>query len=225
MIRRTLALTAIAVGAIALFSARPVSAAPVIQSGDTVDGWKISFPAGIALNTESSGSNLVLGLEKFADFSNTTGLPITFTQVGFSGEATQISILNESITNSTGSSFGGFQFLLLSPLNGGQNFASTFSTIAPWTTSTPGSGNSISLSGGTLVNGSTAFLGGKSSSDALVINADPVGEGLPANFSLKEIPIAGGTNPVPLPAAAWSGAFGVLGVVIFNVFAKRRKLI
>lgn len=227
MIRRTLMLSAMAVGAIAMVGSNSASASTVIQSGDTVDGWKISFPVGVGLSLVADNTTGVeLGLEKFADFQSTEGIAITFTQASYTAAAQQIAILDESITNSTTTPFSGFQFLVISPMAGGQSFTSTFTSISPWTSDslTP-DGTSYTLSGGTLGIGDTASIGYGVNGGDLVMDANPVTSGLPSDFFLKEIPITGGggSSPVPLPAAAWTGLGGLAGVIVLNLLSKRRQ--
>jgi hypothetical protein len=227
MNRLTLMLSAMAVGAIALSGTKSASAATVIQSGDTVDGWKISFPSDVGLSlVYDNATGVELGLEKFADFATTEGIAITFTQASYTAAAQQIAILDETITDQTTSSFSGFQFLVISPMDGGQKFASTFSSISPWTADslTP-DGTSYTLSGGTLGIGDTASLGFGANGGDLVMDANPVTSGLPSDFALKEIPLTGGggSTVVPLPAAAWTGLSGLAGVIVLNLLSKRRK--
>jgi hypothetical protein len=225
---KKLSITAIAVIAASMMFSGSARAATAVQSGSTVDGWQITFPAGAGLSLIADNSTgIVLQLEKFADFSTTEGLSITFMQ-DFKNPpaAQQISIVDETITNSTTSTFTGFQFLLASPLNGGQNFASTFTVpggISPFTTSDPAGGTSITLGGGSIAPSGTAKFGFGAAGGDLVINANPVanGVGLPAVFDLKEIPLTGGTTPmVPLPAAAWSSLTALIGLGLIGLTKK-----
>jgi hypothetical protein len=197
-------------------------AATVLSTGDVVDGWMISFPVGIALVDDGGGS---LTLEKAAAFDSLEGLSITFNQVSASASST-ITITDESITNVSGVPFGGFQFLVLNELPGNaaaatlQPNAFTGGT-SPFTTQTD-SPSTITLGGGTLANNATAKWGFDSTGGDLAINANPAATGQFKVFDLKEIPLPAA---IPIPAAAWTGLSGLLGLAVIGNAKRLRKLL
>ena len=194
-------------------------AATVLKSGDTVDGWKISFPVGISLVSDG-GSELTL--EKGAAFTNIEGLVITFTQVSYTASS-DIDITDESVTNVSGASWSGFQFLAAPTLDGnagdptleGGAFADSTSPFATQTDTS----STVTLGGGTLANLDTASWGFGADGGGLTIDANPASSGLKKVFSFKEIPIA---SVIPLPAAGWTGLTGLLGLGLI-ASAKRMR--
>jgi len=194
----------------------------VLTSGDVVGNWRIAFPVGISLIYDgglSSAPNLVI--EKNAAFDSTEGLDITFTQVSSSAAPT-ITITDESVTNVSGSSWSGFQFLLATDTGGtpsafGPGEAFNGST-PPFSTQTDSS-NDIALSGGSLGNTDTAKWGFGADGGQLTIDANPGSTSSPKVFELKEIPVV---TAVPVPAAAWTGLSGLVGLGLI-AGAKRIK--
>jgi len=217
-------IAAAAFAASALVGLGTSQAATVLKSGDTVAGWKITFPAGIAL-VDDGGSHLTL--EKAAAFTSLEGLDITFNQVSYSASST-ITITDESITNVSGGPFGGFQFLLLNTLQGNASapkFAGGLAfngTTPPFANQTQNAaGDTITLSGGSLANNDTAKWGFDPNGGDLVINANPATSGLKKVLDFKEIP----QSFIPLPAAAWSGLTGLLGLGVIGNAKRLRKLL
>jgi len=226
MVSRKFVWAAAGVVAVALANVGTASAATILKSGDTVSGWKITFPAGIQL--VSDGGNTV-ALEKFAAFTSTEGLAITFTQVDFSSSNT-INILDEAVTNVSGSTFSSFQFLLTNEEAGGGSGASFngsfFNNVGPFTNVTGNSNGStsITLSGGPgLANFETADWGFGANGGTLGINANGATSGMKHVFTLKEIP--GGGQMIPVPAAAWTGLSGLLGLGFISLGKKARKFL
>jgi hypothetical protein len=194
-------------------------AASVLASGDTVDGWKITFPVGIALVSDGPG----VTLEKFAAFDSSEGLDITFTQVSATA-APVVTISDESITNVTGSSFGGFQFLLANTLPGNAAPASFSGSAfngdtAPFASQSD-SADDITLTDGTLANTDTAKFGFGVDAGALTIDANPASSGLFKVFDFKEIPV----TAVPIPAAAWTGLSGLIGLGLISGAKRLRRI-
>src|SRR5580658_1954041 len=165
----------------------------------TVDGWLITPASGISLSANTSSST-DLSLTKTATFSTMNeGLVISFTQVSASAAST-ITFTSESLTNSSGSTWGGFQFQLLDD-NGNAAFTSgTSSPFQPGTGYTTGMFSpTVIVYGGSQANATTSTWGTTSS---LVLNADPAGLG--TNFILKEVPLTAsevvlpGGVPIPI---------------------------
>jgi hypothetical protein len=195
-------------------------AATVLTSGDTVDGWKITFPVGIAL--VSDGPDVTL--EKFAAFDNIEGLPITFVQVSASASPTVV-ITDESLTNVTGETWTGFQFLLANELPGNTAPAAFTGPVfagdtAPFASQTE-TADTITLSDGTLANTDTAKFGFDAAGGQLTIDTNPATDGSMKVFDLKEIPLV---TAVPIPAAAWTGLSGLVGLGLIGSAKRLRRI-
>jgi hypothetical protein len=199
---------AVAIG----FGIRTSHAATVIDSGDTatVDGWQVSAGNGIGLVVRQQGSDLVV--EKTANFPTLSSALVTFNEVSGSAPTT-IVFEGESITNSGSQAWSGFQFLLANDSVGpsatfaglSESFVPPIGTGVDYTgASIDGAKDTITYTGvqgaGTISN-----WGGTSASDKLVIDTN--GD---TNFAFDEIPLGG--PAVPLPAAAWQGLVGLLGL-------------
>ena len=188
-------------------SAGRANAATILHSGQTVDGWKISFPAGVQLVSDDGK----LKLEKFAAFTNTEGFVITFTQVSYTAGSV-VNFVNESLTNVSGETWSGFQHLLLNTLPGNAPDAKFTSAFGP----TPDSffthvtltDDVITHDGGLVQDTDTIKFGFGAEGGDMMIAANPATSGMKKVFSLKEVPIVG----VPLPAAVWSGLSSLLGL-------------
>lgn len=225
MFHRSKALAAAAIAA-GIFSAAGVAHADVVlKSGDTMDGWKVTFPAGITLSASSTGATDAFTLQKGATFDSTEGLDITFTQIDATARP-MITFDTEQVTNNSGTPWSGFQFLLQNTLAGNSpaaTFASaddTFKTITPFTTTTF-SNDTVTLGGGTLANGATATWGAGTDGGDLVINANPAATGTKV-LDFKESPIAG--TGIPVPAAGWTGLTGLVGLGLLSVRRNFRKM-
>lgn len=193
-------------------------AASVLTSGDVVDGWAITFPVGIALVSDGGDQ---LTLEKFAAFSTDEGLSITFLQVAPSASS-NIVITDESLTNVTGAPFTGFQFLLANTLDDAK-FTSSFNlddAAENKFTSQTVTPDDITMTG-TLANLDTAKLGFNADGGQITIAADPSHNGSPRVFDFKEIPV----TAVPIPAAAWTGLSGLLGLGMLSASKKMKKVL
>jgi hypothetical protein len=171
----------------------------------TADGWKITFPDSTMGSSfigltgiVSDGSTLVIG-EKDANFTAVEPLPIVFQEVGKTA-ASSIQIDNEAIVNSSGTNWSGFDFVLV----GNATFpGSTFDLPAGYTGVSAGS-TEIDYTG-VQAAGDVSMWGltGK----PLVIDPSTAAGTV---FFFKEIPVSG--PMVPLPAAAWQGLTGLLGL-------------
>ncbi|HTW95537.1 MAG TPA: hypothetical protein VMD30_12120 [Tepidisphaeraceae bacterium] len=224
MSRLTKSAAALAVAAALGMAAHANAAATVLTSGDVVDGWRISFPTGISL---VSDGGMQLTLEKFAAFDSLEGLDITFTQVSYSASP-DITIADESITNESGKSWGGFQFLLtdtLQGMGGKSSFAQSFNLNDPsenFFTTTNLTPQDVTLGGGIQPNTYTSELGYDADGGQLVIDASPAPMCEMKVLNFKEIPIVAA---VPAPAAAWTGLSGLLGLGILGSVKKLKKVI
>jgi len=197
------------------------SAATVLNNGDAVGGWNITAAPGVAVVVDSSTSTTVT-LEKTAAFSNANeGLIITFTQVSADAAST-IDINNEMITNTSGTTFSGFQFLLLNP-NGAASFVNDPTVPSPFApaagfTLVSVSSDSISYSGSqaNMATSSWGFDTADTKGGDLIINANPMGVG--TTFDLKEIP------EIPLPPAVWQGLVGIMGLGLVSYGKSLKRL-
>jgi len=225
---RIVKMAMVAVFAVILgFSARTSQAAP-LPSGTTVSGWTITYNVpGISLAIDPPAGGIQIILEKTAAFTVNTGLLITFTQSGTTGVAPQIQFINESITNVSGTGWSGFEFQLLTSLGTPATFSGPAGVFVPPVgpgvnyTSSSFSPTDITY-GGTQANGSTSFWGtsGGSPGGSLIINTNPSASATPEVFTFKEIPIV-----VPLPAAAWQGLSGLLGLGLIGYAKKLKKVL
>lgn len=205
------------------------NAATVLKSGDTVGGWTITFPSGISLIQDDSPGGVILKLEKGATFTSLNPLAIRFVQSSFDA-VSEIAILNESVTNLSGQTWIGFDFLVVdSGLgNGGtaqfKSSSDVFQNISPFT-STEFSPSKVSLRGGSVADGETfqlGFDGATSGGDLIIIGApsSPNGaNGTFKTFDFHEVPI------IPLPAAAWTGLSGLLGLGLIGYGKNLRRML
>jgi hypothetical protein len=207
-------------------------------------GWTASWDASqdshLSLAVDSVSSDAVY-IEKFINFTpsdfNESGdfinpVVITFQSSG-SGATPYVILNDESLVNNTGSDWSGFKFTLLSGQNNGQSVAfdpaqtgigtPTGFTISPFTTHEYSQDNTIlNVGGGTVpaqpVGQNVWFPG--TDMGGLVINS----AGNDA-FTLKEQPTTGKTPPyvIPLPAAAWSGLSGLLGLGLLGSYKRARR--
>jgi hypothetical protein len=198
----------------------------VLTNGSTWGGWTITCPVGISLVADSAKNDYSeLVLEKTAVFTANKGLIISFAQAG-KVAAPVIDISDESVINDTGKNWGEFQMLLTSPLAApplsipAASFEKpAFTEITPFTHQSLSS-DTYSLTGGVVAAGSTMDLG-FDASNGLAIDAHPTSGGLGQAFFLKEVP----TAAIPLPAAAWSGLSGLIGLGIMAHAKKLKKVL
>jgi hypothetical protein len=198
-----------------------------VHTGATYDGWKIFFPEheGVSLIQDTSTNTLQLVLEKSATFTSTNGFLITFAQdSSVSAPATTIEIANESITNTSGVTWSGFAFSLLTPF-AGPNFQAgrTFAPPPGYTTPTVSAG--LITYPGTQADSTTSLWNQNPATDTgnLVINTDPLTGGSLQSFSFKEVPLTGAT--VPVPAALWTSLTGLLGLAVVGNRKSLKKMI
>jgi hypothetical protein len=82
----------------------------------------------------------------------------------------------------------------------------------------------VEYAGGTQANMASVLWGIGPDGD-LIIDANP--DGIGTSFSFKEVPVNGSTPPpvlVPLPAAAWQGLAGLLGLGLIAYGKSLKKL-
>jgi len=199
-------------------------------NGNTIDSgwsWTVSDTLAPLVNLvfiKTSGSQFFF--EKDATFQNTT-TPVTITFAKTNSNAKSLVISDEVLVNKSGSSWNQFSMSLNSTSSGnthGFAFATSDNSsglgdfkISPFTSFAFTQNNSVlTLSGGTVAD-NTTFFPGSGSTTGLAI----VANGSSSNFDLVEQPnIGGGTPPpvVPLPAAAWTGLSGLIGLGLLKSF-------
>ncbi len=151
-------------------------------------------------------------------------IDVVFQQTSYDAQPLII-IQSESVTNNTGKDWKSFRMDIVdgttSVMANQANFdASSSFNGAPFSTFALSSdGTTAHFTDGMVANGATWTPGG--AQDQLVINAMPVKAGGFKVFVLEEQPSAG-SMPIPLPAAAWSGLSGLLGMGLFGAMRKLR---
>jgi hypothetical protein len=197
-------------------------------------------------NVQTSSALVVI--EKVASFNsgpNDFGFidPAEITFVQNSGEATeQIIIDREHLFNNTGTTWTGFRFIIEDPMSGvggGARFdqaaSASFNLLFPagvgfdtktWLSSDVQ--EELFASGGPGVADGDEWqpgFGDGNDGGALVINANPFDNGgIRRTFVLKEQPTPG-DRVIPLPAAAWTGLSGLIGLgVVSSIKALRRRM-
>jgi|HubBroStandDraft_1064217.scaffolds.fasta_scaffold169930_1 hypothetical protein len=204
------------------------SKAATVVSDIGGSGWTATF-SGLSLTSDPTQSAGQLDVEKAATFSAANageGLLITFTQTSASAKGL-IDFTNESITNVTGSTWSGFDFILLNSNADASFVSSANSPFAPpagmFTTvsvTTIDGNPAVVYGGGSQANFATSLWGIGSDGD-LIIDANPLGIG--TTFTFKEVPVTGPL--VPLPAAAYQGLAGLLGLGLIASAKSLKKLV
>jgi len=213
--------------------AAPKALNGIDANGNTVSSgwtWDVSSALAPLVNLvfiRTEGNNFFF--EKDAEIQRISDpIVITFNRV--SNNASTLVINDEAVVNNTGQDWNSFRMELSSGSTpGGQpNFAFMTSDgapgigdfrIDPFNTFSFSNGNStLELTGGTVKAGATWFPGAQSNTGlAIVANAND------ATFTLKEIPGGGGVV-IPLPAAAWTGLSGLLGLGVLAAAKRVRRI-
>jgi hypothetical protein len=171
--------------------------------------------------------------EKDAEFKTNDVLAITFNKVD--PNAKTLVINDETALNNTGTDWTGFRMELSSgSVNNAPNFAFATSNGAPgigdfridpftafqfYNSNNGGANTGLLVNGGTAVKSGQTWFPGAQSNSGLAI----VANGTDTTFTLKEIPQTGGTTVIPLPAAAWSGLSGLVGLAVIGLVKKTRQ--
>jgi len=159
-------------------------------------------------------------------------LEISFIQTG--ENATQYVVIDrEVVTNDTGVDWTGFRFIVEDPMagkGGGAHFDQALSAgfvndINPFTShSYNGDSTELFVSAGTLshISPDDIWTPGFQQNSNLVINANPFDSGcVRRTFVFKEQPV----SVIPLPAAAWTGLSGLLGLGMIGVAKNWRRFL
>jgi len=245
MINRRFVLATVA-GILAFSVASSTQAAIVTQAlGNS--GWSARFDnneiALTLLNIDVTSNSANVVIEKVAQFSsgpNDFGFidPAEITFIQNMAEATDnIVIDREHVFNNTGVTWTGFRFIIEDPMSGvggGARFdqvASASFDVSPFTNkqflSSDVQEELFASGGGSIPSGAewTPGFGDDGDGGSLVINANPFDNGTARRtFVLKEQPTPG-ENVIPLPAAAWTGLSGLIGLgVMSSIKALRRRM-
>lgn len=221
--------------------------APGAAKAGSVDlssfGWSATWDSSFDLNLDvtpdlSLGNNVVV-LEKHVIFTkemvnSVTGgidpVKITFRQISANAKPL-IVIADETVVNNTGLAWNGFRFTVQEGSTGTAS-DSRFDTAlsagfdtTPFTTKTYSHNDQIlDVTGGIVADGGLWTPGTGVGKGELVINAIPVLGGASwRTIDFKEQPSIG--TAIPLPAAAWTGLSGLIGLGIFGAAKKVRALI
>jgi hypothetical protein len=220
----------------ALMVAGVVFAAGQVEAASTSkvltgSGWRVHFGNGLNVTLDGvTNDRAEVRIEKIAQFTEPfegglgPTLEITFEQVDFDA-VPYIVVDAESVLNQTGTNWGAFRFNLTEATNGSDEHVQFDETktfgdddpfdIDPFTNWDFNSDfTELVVGGGTVPNNSVWTPGSGNGAGELVIFGAPVSSGTKRAFFFKEQPI------IPLPAAAWTGLMGLLGV---GAFSKRLR--
>jgi hypothetical protein len=194
-----------------------------------VGGWLIAPDLGASLTGVSfdSTTDIVSIQNKSETISGGSAPGISFTQLS-SDAATNIELATETIRNSTGSDWTGYQFSLSgSALFGSvtEVFASPAGTGIDYISATLSLQHMVVSYIGDQLNGATANWGGSSADDDLLIDASTSPEAPFAAFSLAESPQSSDSEVVPLPSAVWQILIGLLTLAFIPSLRKAVKVL
>ena len=238
--------SAVVAGALCVGATASSAQAGSMVLGDS--GWKASWSSAFddANNThvtltvlaETCDAVVLQKVAVFTDGPDQYGMivPIEINFEQIRGDAVQqIVFTSENVTNASGTDWSGFKFIIEdgtkgTPADTHYNLDETFGGSDPFDTSpfsvteigSPyGMPQIITVGDGTLHNGEVWYPGMASGAGQLVINAAPSCEGV-KRFVFKEQPIP---SAIPLPAAAWTGLTGLIGLALPRAARKFRKSI
>jgi hypothetical protein len=195
-------------------------------------GWRVHFGDGLNIHLDGITSDRAeVQIEKIAQFTEGFDrgvgptLEVTFEQVSFDA-VPFIVVDSESVLNQTGENWIGFRFSLTEATTGDDlnvkfDDEKTFGdddplNIDPFTSHQFSDDfTELVVSGGTVPNGDTWQPGSGNNAGELVIFGAPVSSGTKRAFFFKEQPI------IPLPAAAWTGLTGLVGLGLFSKKLRR----
>jgi hypothetical protein len=233
MLAKWVTLSAAALLGIASFT--QAAPKPLTDNNGVSSGWTWDVASNVEpfvnlVFIRSSGNQFFF--EKDAEFRTNDVLAITFNKVD--PNAKTLVINDETVLNNTGTDWNGFRLELSSGSTAGTpNFAFATSDNAPgigdfridpfaafqFYNANGGAANTgLLVNGGTAVKTGSTWFPGAQSNTGLAI----VASGTDTTFTLKEIPQTGGTTVIPLPAAAWSGLSGLVGLALVAAVKKAR---
>lgn len=237
-------LAALAVAGLAVGASSAQAGSLALGTSGWTASWSNALDTRLSLVVDSESADSVF-IEKFATFTTSdvnsgggaSGLVITFQKTSTNAKPF-IVIDNEAIVNNTGQTWNGFSFILQPPtgdvaFDTGKTNVSPPGTggfsIDPFTTASYSNNDTmLTVGGGSIgstIPGNTWFPG--QASGELAIDTDAGSNSLDT-FFLKELPTIGpgpGPGPIiPLPAAAWSGLSGLIGLAVVSSRKHLRKL-
>jgi hypothetical protein len=234
-------LAAVAAAIIGLGFLGATSHAGSVSAGGWTATWPSFLDEVLDLSVaEGEGDSITLVYRKSAkfrgghdQFGQLPTYPITFQQTS-TDAARFIAITEETVVNNTGVTWNAFNFTILGGTDGAAIapvLTNDFS-IDPFTQFSYSDDNkSLTVSGGMIADGETWSPG--FGAGALVIDAAPITSGATLrSFVLKEQPLfdGGGNGPngpdhpvIPLPAGAWTGMAGLVGLALLNTSKRLRR--
>jgi hypothetical protein len=193
------------------------SVAVVGGNSTTIGGWQISPDPGINLNITGVNSSDALVIQsESATFNNAGPLNVTFKQISADAVAT-VDLQTATITNSTGAEWSAYTF----SLTGSASFESVSNIFIP-PLGTGVNYNTVSLNPQTTVkytgsqlNDAVSSWGGTTSTDQLVISAEPsTSSAVESTFVLDQAPTV---NEVRAPLAVWQSLTGLVFVIFITM--------
>lgn len=194
-------------------------------------GWQAIWANdNLALNTDAVTDDAVY-IEKMMNFTTNDPVRILFQQIPGETAVPYIVINDEQLVNRSGQDWSGFTMTVVG-LQGNAHFDTVQTalgqtggfSIDPFTTGTFSNGDTVLTVGGGVIPsqpvGQNVWFPGAGSGNLWMIDAAGAGPA-PAllAFTLTEQPIV---TPIPLPAAAWSGLAGLVGLGGLSLMKKRR---
>ena len=228
--------------ALAIYTGSAGAASLTLGNSGWVATWDSSlddaFGSQVSLTVDGETANSVT-IEKFAVFADAVQSDGTIPPISISFQATRpdaaqfIVIGDETVINHTGVTWNGFRFTIQDGNTGTSQDVqfdvgqSAGFSIAPFTTRAYSQNNQIlTVDGGPGIPSAPPGVVGPNvwfpgvGPGALVVRADPV-QGTLRNFVLKEQPL----TVIPVPAAAWTGLTGLVGLAVIGSAKKLRNLI
>jgi hypothetical protein len=192
--------------------------------------WADTLDSRLALNVDSVTSDAVF-IEKSVDFTSNEPVRILFQQIPGQTAVPYIVLNDEHLTNRSGEAWTGFMMSVVGlasnvhfdTVQTGLGQPGGFS-IEPFTTGNFSNSDTVLTLGGGIVpsfpDAQNVWAPGTTSGGLWMIDTsdDSITAPLLA-FTLTEEPLV---TPIPLPAAAWSGLAGLIGLGALSLNRKRR---
>jgi hypothetical protein len=206
--------------------------ATVASAGSLVlgnSGWQAIWANdNLALNTDGVTDNAVF-IEKKMNFTTNDPVRILFQQIPGQTAVPYIVINDEQLVNRSGQDWSGFTMTVVGLVGGNAHFDTVKTALGqtdgfsvdPFTTGTFSNDDTVLTVGGGVIPsqpvGQNVWFPGAGSGNLWMIDTSSTVPLLA--FTLTEQPIV---TPIPLPAAAWSGLAGLVGLGGLSLMKKRR---